>query len=368
MDSVRRSPLPFALWTIGDQCLLHHWLDHAVNEGATHVGVFAADRPALVRRALEEASLWPVQTEFTAIASTANAPASAIHADWLPGEPSPPPPTDGWELIERAAAMERVWLDRLAGSEDFSLLGIGFSCRIHPEAKLIPPYFIGDHVLIGPGCEIGPYAVIGRGSVVSGANTIRHSHLSAHSYLGPVTALENCRLENGVLFNLNHKARLDQIEPHLVSTLEKSSATVPIKDRIRALLLHRKLGTSQPPSGSFRTFCGTTLPGDPQAGLANRKAWLPLVWQGKLPLYGVLPRSEEQFQSLDPDWQNVIRHTPIGVFSYADSQGCHSPADPDEALHAVYQAALPPETLADAISGFIRKLDSTGSGHTTSVP
>jgi hypothetical protein len=357
LDTVRRSSVPFALWTIGDQCLLHHWLDHAVNQGSTTVRVFTADRPAAVRRVLEESSLWPIKTEFTAITSTADAPPGAIHADWLPGEPPPSPPTNGWELIARASAMEKAWLDRMAGEPDSHLFSIGFSCRIHPEAKLTPPYFIGDHVFIGPGCEIGPYAVIGQGSVISGANIISHSHLSAHSFVGPVTALENCRLESGILLNLKHQVRLDQIEPHLLSTLEKST-TVPLRDRLNALFLFLRLGLPRFSSMTFQTFDGRTLPGDPEAGLVNRIAWLPLVWQGKLPLYGVLPRSKEQFEKLDPDWQNIIRHSPIGVFSYADSQGCHSPTDPEEAVHAVYQASLPPETLISSIASFTRKLKS----------
>ena len=364
LDTVARSPLPFGLWTIGDQCLLHHWLDHAVNEGMTIVRVYTADRPAAVRRVLEESHLWPVKTEFTAIASTANAPDGAIHVDWLPGETPPADPNNGWDLIARAAAMEKAWLDRMAAGVDYNLLSIGFSCRIHPEAKLIPPYFIGDHVFIGPGCEIGPYAVIGQGSVVSGANLVTHSHLSAHSFVGPVTALDNCRLECGVLFNLKHQARLDDVEPHLVSTLETTSPAVPLKDRIRAFLLHLRLGGNTSPNETFDTFNGLTLPGDPHAGLSNRRAWLPLVWRGKLPLYGVLPRSAEQFEALDPDWQNVIRHAPIGVFSYADSQGCHRPSDPEEALHAVYQASLPPETLATSIIAFIRNLKSSDMNRT----
>ena len=48
MDTVRRSPVPFALWTIGDQCLLHHWLDHAVNQGASPPSMSSppTDRPS----------------------------------------------------------------------------------------------------------------------------------------------------------------------------------------------------------------------------------------------------------------------------------------------------------------------------------
>ncbi len=368
IDTVLRSSIPFGLWTIGDQCLLHHWLDHAVNQGSTTVRVFAADRPAAVRRVLDESALWPVKIEFTAIASTADAPAGAILVDWLPGATAPPAPTDGWELVERAAAIERAWLDRMADEPDFSLVSIGFSCRIHPEAKLIPPYFIGDHVFIGPGCEIGPHAVIGQGSVIAGANIVANSHLAANSYVGPVTALENCRLKSGVLLNLKHRARIDEIEPHLVASLEKSAPAVPFQDRLRALLLFLRFGGSRGTTDSFVTFDGRTLPGIPDGGLLNRIDWLPLVWQGKLPLYGVFPRSRQQFETLAPDWQNVIRHSPIGVFSYADSQGCHTPADPDEAIHAVYQASLPPETLVAAIAGFTRKLKPADLARAITLP
>jgi hypothetical protein len=359
LDTVRRSPLPFALWTIGDQCLLHHWLDHAVNQGLSSVHIFVADRPGAVRRVLEDSSLWPIQTTCTAIASTAAAPEAALMVDWLPGEPSPPPPTQGWELIERAAAMEKSWLDHMTHEPDSHLVSIGFSCKIHPDVTLVPPYSIGDEVLIGPGCEIGPYAVIGPGSVISGANLVTHSHLSAHSFIGPVTALDHCLLDSGVLFNLKHQVRLDQIESHLLSSLEKPASSVRLKERLHALFLYLRLCGGRPSSKTFVTFDGRTLPGDPSAGLSNRVAWLPLVWQGKLSLYGVLPRTAAQFETLTPDWQNVLRYAPIGVFSYADSQGCHSPEDPEEAVHAVYQASLPAAALSASLSGFTRDLKSS---------
>ncbi|MEI6673609.1 MAG: hypothetical protein WCO57_00370 [Verrucomicrobiota bacterium] len=357
IDSVRRSPLPFALWTIGDQCLLHHWLDYAVNQGATSVHVYAADRPAAARHLLDEAALWPIKIAFTAIATTTAAPAGAIHVDWLPGAAAPPAPTTGWELIARAAAMDHAWLDGLAAGPDFNLVSIGFACKIHPEATLIPPYFIGDNVFIGPGCEIGPYAVIGQGSVIAGANLVAHSHVAARSFVGPVTALEHCLLDHGVLFNLKHQVKLDQIEPHLVASLDKPASSVPFKDRLGALWLYLRLGAPRASARSFVTFDGRVLPGDPAAGLSNRGAWLPLVWQGKFPLHGVLPRTTEQLETLSEDWQNVLRHAPSGVFSYADSQGCHTPADPEEAVHAVYQATLPPAALSAAISNFTRGLN-----------
>jgi hypothetical protein len=362
LDTVRHSPLPFALWTMGDQCLLHHWLDHAVNQGATRVRVFAADRPAAVRSALEESFLWPLAIEFVTLSGTAVPPDGAVKADWLPGEKSPPPPADGWELMDRAAGIERAWLERLAGEPDCNLLNIGFQCRIHPDATLVPPYFIGDQVLIGPGCEVGPNAVIGPGSVISQANRVVDSHVAAWSFLGPVTGLERCWLDGGVLYHLRHRERIDRIEPHLLGTLKRSGIKVPLRDRLRALLLYRRLPGTPRGAATFETFDGMVLPGDPAAGLSNRRAWLPLVWQGKLPLYGVLPRTAAQLEKLTPDWQNAIRHAPAGVFSYADTQGCHTPDDPEEALHAVYQTSLPPEAVESSLAAFIRSL-RTGNIH-----
>ena len=414
LDSVRRSPLPFGLWTIGDQCLLHHWFDHAVNQGMSRVHVFAADRPAAVRQVLAESLLWPLTLEFTAIATLADAPAGATAVDWLPGAApapdtvdlalserttgvspvmedsasrlsahettgwkpvvhdrqdacppakstvlaAPPPPAHGWDLIARAAAMERAWLERMAGEPDYALLSIGFACKIHPQTQLIPPYFIGDEVFIGPGCEIGPYAVIGPGSVLAGANRVVDSQLAARSFLGPVLALDQCLLDSGVLFNRKHQTRHDQFEPHLLGSAEKATPPVPLRERLQALILYLRLDGPSASGATFTTFDGRQLPGDPSAGLSNRKAWLPLVWRGKLPLYGILPRTAAQFEALNPDWQNLISNAPIGVFSYADSQGCHSPAHPEEALHAVYQASLPPATLSSAIASFIRHLRS----------
>jgi hypothetical protein len=359
LDDVLRSPLPFALWTIGDQCLLHHWLDHAVNIGAPEVRVHAADRPAAVRQLLVESTLWPVEIRFHSLAGGETGPPNARMVDWLPGiDPqAPPPPANGWDLLDRAATMEHAWLDRLAADADFELLSIGSSCRIHPDAKLLPPYSIGDHVLIGPGCQIGPHAVIGSGSVISGANLITKAHLSPHSYLGPVTALEGVRLEHGTLVSLKNRTRLDDIEPHLVASLKKSTPAVPFRERIEALRLYLRLRSSTRPTGNFETFDGLLLAGDPSSGgLQNRVAWLPLVWQGKLRLYGVLPRTKAQLETLEPDWQGALRHAPQGVFSYADCLGCHSPDHPEEALHAIYQTSLPAETLLPRIAAFTRSL------------
>jgi len=355
MDTIRRSPLPFALWTIGDQCLLQHWLDHAVNLGVSRVRIHTADRPAEVRQLLEQSTLWPIHTETFSLSHQAEIPDGALLADHLPGYPSPPPPQDGWDLLDRAMQLENQWLDQLHADPIGDLLHMGSNCRIHPSAQLEAPYFIGDDVLIGPDCKIGPYAVIGKGSLIAGANHITRAHVGPNSYLGPVTALEDCLLASGILLNLRNKARLDRMEPHLISDLSASPPATPLKERLIALSLY--LRSSGKTNQEFIHFDGQRLPSNGLTGLAGRRALLPLVWRGKLPLFGLLPRTPEQFDRLPSDWQNIIRHTPIGAFSYADCVGCHSPDNPEEPLHAVYQAALPPEALREAMATFIKTLN-----------
>ena len=94
----------------------------------------------------------------------------------------------------------------------------------------------------------------------------------------------------------------------------------------------------------------------------RRRPWLMEVVKGRMRLLGVLPRTSEALGALSPDWQDIIREAPMGVFSYADINGSFSPEDDMEAVHAVYQATQPEEVMADIITSsfktlFLRNLD-----------
>src|SRR5688572_18950863 len=87
LDTVLRSHLPFVLWQVGDQPLLYHWLDHAVDRGFEKVTLICADRPAEVRRAMNDAQLWPIQWEVETVPQTEQK-TNAIVLDRLPeGDP-----------------------------------------------------------------------------------------------------------------------------------------------------------------------------------------------------------------------------------------------------------------------------------------
>ena len=95
LDDVHQCKLPFVLWPVGEQPLLHHWLDHAVDRGANRVVLLCSDRPADIRSAMEEAELWPIDWELLPVARVDDAAADEV-VDHLPGQARPErAPTNG---------------------------------------------------------------------------------------------------------------------------------------------------------------------------------------------------------------------------------------------------------------------------------
>ena len=70
----------------------------------------------------------------------------------------------------------------------------------------------------------------------------------------------------------------------------------------------------------------------------RRSGWLRHVAAGNLRLVGVLPRTEDDWKSLSPDTRSALEQAPVGVFALSDLYHCHSPKQPDEWMHAVFQA------------------------------
>lgn len=362
LDTVRRHHLPFALWQVGDQSLLCHWFDHAVNSGFKRILLHVSDRPREVEKAVRAATLWPIEREIIVHRSCADFPPHLTMADHMPWQPGlANPPLDGWDLIRHAAALEKEWLDGLPGGLEGDLLCVGSACQIHPEATLHPPYFIGDHVLIGPGCEIGPHAVIGNGSLIAGASRIVRSHIAPSTYLGAVTGLEDCHLDGGILYNLRHQVRIGPLESHVSGSLtdKRTRTTPPLAERWLAWKLSGRLKSRGNPQDVLETHDGRKLPGGSIDQLSTRVSWLPQVWRGHMRLFGVLPRTSRQMEALSADWRNSIAQAPIGVFSYADCHGFHSPDDAQEAVHAVYQAGFM-EGVMPILLDYVNRLTPAG--------
>lgn len=344
MDTVWRRSLPFVLWKVGEQPLIFHWLDHAVNAGAEKVVFYAADRPAEVRRSMAEATLWPIPWEVRPVA---NPEAQAVDAvvDHLPDFPTPPKPYDGWSLLAYWHSLEQAWLARFAaGSADLKLdLAVGRGCWIHPTARLIKPYWLADHVFVGPRCQIGPGAVLGEGAMVDEGARVERAHLFDRTYLGQETDLEDALMQGGTLFSLKHRARVDSLEGFIAAGPGEKELQQPAEiswaERWLAWRLwwhwRRARPTKDASSSTFEDLNGKVWK-HAKGGLAfARRNWLQKVWQGQMHLFGPTPRPAKLPEGAPAEWLEILRQAPVGVFSYADVMGA-IPGSFEDWLHSVY--------------------------------
>ena len=70
---------------------------------------------------------------------------------------------------------------------DYTLVAEG--AEISPEARLVPPVYVGEGARIGPGARIGSLAVIGAGAVVGEGASVESSVVGAGATVGPRTGV-----------------------------------------------------------------------------------------------------------------------------------------------------------------------------------
>jgi hypothetical protein len=351
LDTVWQRRLPFVLWHVGEQALLFHWLDAAVDQGTEKVILYCSDRPSDVRQAIEQATLWPIKIEVVTVASVDNI--TGIEVDdcihHLPRTVAPEEaPAAGWGLIQYWQDLEQAWLTSF--TEETKSYGIyaaiGRSCEIAPDAQLNPPFWLGNHVSIGPCSIIGPGAVVEDGCIVAGHSRLERAHLAAHTYLGPEMDLIDSIIHRNNLLNLKHQAYVRGLEGFVAGSLQGKASQVAqqqspsLRDRIRALRLlwHRCSTAKKSHADTFTGIDGQQWPSLNSRSINDRGPWLRLVVQGKLALFGITPRESNAIADLPEEWQSILSKAPLGAFSYADVMGSPDPGDMDEALHCVYQA------------------------------
>lgn len=359
IDTVLESPLPFALWHVAAQPLLHHWLDHAVDTGYGRVRLVVSDRPAEVRSAMEDAKLWPIQWDVLPRQST-DIPAidaeDIEYLDHLPGQAAlEAAPPDGWALLRHWFHLRESWFASVDDDsmEAFRVLAIGRFCSIHPSAELRMPVWIEDYAQIGPGCVVGPNVTVGKGAVLEGPTRVKNAVITDHTYLAGHTELRDAFLDGGRLLNLRHGARVHSLDRIVADTLQADrSRRPPWSERALAAALYglftvadRLLPGRPREARRWSTFDGLDMIEGRGPMWRKRRAWLRHVMKGQMRLVGVLPRTREQLDQLSPDWQQILRSAPSGVLAYSDLHGSHTPDDELESVHAVYQVSSPGDQI-----------------------
>jgi hypothetical protein len=365
LDTIWRNDSPFVLWPVGNQPLLAHWMDEAVRCGVEVMELYVADRPAEVRGWLEEAAYWSRRVRLIPIGTEAQAPHDADRMDHLPGLEAPPLPHTAAALPAYWFELQKQWLgqrSREAVTIDHRHPRggwVGPQAKIHPLARLTAPFWIGARAQIGPGCEIGPNALIAEGAILHRNVSVEHACVLPRTYLGRNTRLFHCAAAGSVLLDFRRGCRADIEDSFIMSPVIERSLRPRAFARIVALMcwallfpLVRLFSRSPQDRRTVRGCSGESIhlrTGRTGPLWCRRISWLRHIAIGRLRWVGILPRGKDELAQVPAELAHAFHDAPPGMFSLADIHGCHEPSDPEEWIHAAFQASAAGENARSVV-------------------
>lgn len=365
LDTVWRHEAPFVLWPVGNQPLLAHWMDEAVRRGVDSVELYVADRPAEIRAWIENGAYWSRGVRLVPVGVEGQAPADAERIDHLPGLKAPRLPQTPAELPRHWFDLQKQWLTHRSAEKATldrqhpSGGWVGPQSKIHPTARLIAPFWIGARAQIGPGCEIGPCALIGDGAILDENAQVEEACVLPWTHLGRNTRLFHSAAAGNKLVDFRRGCRADITEPFIMGFVIERSLRPRVFARVVALLcwlllfpIFRLLSRKPRECRTIRGCHGEriALSTGPAGPLWFRRIpWLRHIAAGRLRWFGVLPRGIDELSQAPADFARALQDAPPGMFSLADVHGCHDPSDPEEWVHAFFQASYAGENARSVV-------------------
>lgn len=226
LDTVAQRAEPWALWRIGFQSLLAHWMDEAVRRNVERVEIISPDRPAELEAALNGGVFWSREIVVHATRPD-HAPSDCESMLSLPGFTGTSPPTDGAGVVKHWLQIQLDWLSSRdeTVSVDRQLhprVWVGPRVSIHPQARLTGPCWIGSQTQIGADSEIGPNAVIGTHSVIDHQASVKDSIVLPDTFIGANLHLQNMIADGNILLDANRGTRVEITDRFMIARLHAS--------------------------------------------------------------------------------------------------------------------------------------------------
>jgi len=354
LDTIWRSPQPFVLWPVCDKPLLSYWLDEAVRAGVESVSIEAVDRPHLIRQWLDQRDLWSRSIEIHS-KSGVNAEWTRVVMQGLPGADDPPPIVSAKDLMNHWYHLQVEALRRRASGmvhldhEYRPGVWFGPGAGASADAIFTPPCWVGSRARIGPGCRIGPHAFIGAGVILDSDVEVAEAIVLTDTYVGSHTTLKRGAVQGGLLMDFERGVGVEVVDEFVLARLGGPASSPPWFERLLAAVamfplegIARLFNLGVHPSettvqvGRSRRINLRSYPEGPL--VLRRSGWLGQVAAGHLRLVGVLPRTGDDWENLPSETRSALEQAPVGVFALSDLYHCHSPGQPDEWMHAVFQA------------------------------
>lgn len=365
LDTLWQNPQPFCLWPIGNQPFIAHWMDRAVVEKIENIEIFVTDRPSSVRDYLNGGAYWSRCVTVTPIPSDEKAPIDAIPIVGLPREnkidSNLQNPAD---LYQHWLNLNNLWLKHI---DEYELRietpkcsggWVGPQTRIHPSAKLVPPFWIQGKCDVGSNATIGPNASVGDNTIIDDNAIVRDSIVLPGTMVGRNTELDRVAVDGGLLIDIKRRCRVNISDSFILSELGDRIRKASLSERLFAMLLFTLaapiVALSQMDWMLVEAHDGkggaiALKTGKNGCLLTRRWHWLKEVVKGRMRLIGILPRPLDWSIAEDQELEQRLKQAPPGFLALSDLHDCHSPNDPNEWVHASYQALGGDKSIAKLI-------------------
>jgi len=371
----RQSPL--ALVPMLGLSVLAHWLSELASRGIKEVTLLAADRPEQIRAAVGRGERWGLTVEVHAEArepSAAEAGSrfpddSVFLADHLPALPDAP-------LFESYAgffaALQR-WRPlapqhRVGARQIAPGVWVGLRCKLDPTAELIAPCWLGENVWVRARAKVGPDAIIEDSALVDDDAAVVRSWVGPWTYIGNLTQIDDSFAWGDGLLKHPSGAFTEIVDPFLLSDLRGDhnyARRSPWYGRLAALLAllvtsplvaiaaARNFRSPRPLFQRKRAVLPTVVPTHANgremdyrelSGLGRIGRRWPQLWsivRGDFTWVGNRPMTAAQARLLETEFEQLWLAAPVGLFSLADTFGCHEAVDAEARAHAGFYAVDP---------------------------
>ena len=368
--------LPLALATFLGKPLIEHALDGLARNGASHVRILASDRPSDIRSYLMSGTAWglaieliPEPSELTPAAAAekhaAFLPDSTVPLSSLPQAPHIPllPDPAAWHHA-RIALLPILAPTQIGTHSPAEGIWLGLKARVDPSASLTPPCWIGPNSIIRARASIGPNAFIESDSLVDSDASVSDSTVDCRTYLGSMIRLAHSIASGASLLNWQNSSLTRLTDAFLLSPLAppaESASSLPARTlALLALFLSSPIlipaaiaaALSRNPLFLQHAAALPSDPGNPLRSisylsmptLGPRFARWPSLWRivtGHFAWTGNPPLTPPEAANLTGEFESLWLHTPPGLFTAPEAEGCSPPWDDAARAHAALFASSP---------------------------
>ena len=256
----------------------------------------------------------------------------------------------------------------LSGREVEEGIWLSRNVNLHPEARVIPPVYIGENCRIGAGVELGPNAVVDADCVLDEGCKVEGSVIFRGSYVGEGLELSDVIVDRDRFVNVRIGTAVSVVDDFILGNITESpiregfSGTVSraiaglllalawpvllvtalvLKVSRRGPVFHRREVVRLPvPSDEtgWRTYRLWSFCPEAAAGGGLRHFFLRFlpalidIARGKLRFVGVSSRTKEEIRALSPDWRALYLSAKAGIVTEAYVQ--HGAAPTEDELYS----------------------------------